>query len=119
MISHELSTIQQNAAAQDWLQSCPGYVPPNMEGLDSPFRVAYLPVRTVVKRAPRKRPHSVERAAIDAAVAEQIRALVEQGLGISAICSALSADTRRVHRIAAQFDIAIPLKKAFRKEGAN
>lgn len=53
MISHELSTIQQNAAAQDWLQSCPGYVPPNMEGLDSPFRVAYLPVRTEPKRRKR------------------------------------------------------------------
>lgn len=116
MISLELSTIQQNSQAQDWLSSLPGYVAPDLEGLNSAFRPPYLPVRTVVKRTPRKRPHNVERAAQEAVIAEQIRALVERGLGISAICAELAMDTRRVRRIAAQYQVEIPIKNTFRKE---
>lgn len=50
MISNELSTIQQNSQLQEWIQSCPGYVIPNTEDLDIPFKPNYLPVRTEPRR---------------------------------------------------------------------
>lgn len=53
MISHELSTIQQNAKTQDWLQSCPGYVAPAATDLSIPFRSEYLPIRTEPRRRKR------------------------------------------------------------------
>lgn len=116
MISHELSTIQQNAAAQDWLRSLPGYVEPSMEGLDSPFRVPYLPLHTSKAMPPRRQSYIELKAREEAELADKIRALVDQGYGITSICRELALDSRRAHRIARQADIDIPNKAAFRKE---
>lgn len=116
MISHELSTIQQNAAAQDWLRSLPGYVEPDLGTLNKSFRVAYLPIHTAKQQAPRKQSYIELKAREEAELADKIRALVDQGYGITSICRELALDSRRAHRIARQADIDIPIKAAFRKE---
>lgn len=117
MISHELSTIQQHNQVQEWLQSCPGYVEPDLEGLDSPFRVAYLPIHSWKgsKRHKPTRP-SMQRQNLDAEMATKVREMVEHGLGVSAIAKELRVDTRRVHAIAKEFGIKLENKFSQRVE---
>lgn len=117
MISHELSTIQQHNQVQEWLQSCPGYVEPDLEGLDSPFRVAYLPAHTWKgKRTLSGSSRGIAKANRDAELAIKIREMAERDKGVTAIGEALRMDGRRVHAIAKKFGITIPDKSVFRKE---
>ena len=117
MISHELSTILQHNQVQEWLQSCPGYVVPDLEGLNSTFRAEYLPAHKVSKTSRRKQPtQNHERAAQEAELAKQIKALADQDKGVTAIGVALRMDGRRVHVLAKKYGITIPDKSVFRKE---
>lgn len=118
MTSHELSTIQQHNQLQEWLQSCPGYVEPDLEGLNSTFRVAYLPVHSWKGG---KRSTTTARAIAhlerDAQRAERIREMTKQGCGITEIQQDLKVDSRRVHAIAKEFNIQLQSKFTQRIEG--
>lgn len=117
MISHELSTIQQHNQVQEWLQSCPGYVVPDLEGLNSTFRIAPLPVHTW-KGNKRRKPTRVamQRQNMDAELATKVRDMVELGHGVSAIAKELKVDTRRIHAIAKEFGIKLENKFSLRVE---